>query len=180
MFEDIGMIIFCVSLSDYDQVSFDINGSPTNKMMQSRKFFETIVTHPTFEQMDVLLILNKFDVFEEKMERVPLTECEWFDDFHPLISRHHSSSKSHSSSNINHSPSLGQLGFHYVAVKFKRLYASLTGRKLFVSMVKALEPDSVDSSLKYAREIMKWDDERPNFSLSEYSIYSTEASSYSP
>ncbi|CAI0554323.1 unnamed protein product [Linum tenue] len=180
MFEDIGMIIFCVSLSDYDQVSFDINGSPTNKMMQSRKFFETIVTHPTFEQMDVLLILNKFDVFEEKMERVPLTECEWFDDFHPLISRHHSSSNSHSSSNINHSPSLGQLGFHYVAVKFKRLYALLTGRKLFVSMVKALEPDSVDSSLKYAREIMKWDDERPNFSLSEYSIYSTEASSYSP
>ncbi|CAL1380450.1 unnamed protein product [Linum trigynum] len=180
MFEDIGMIIFCVSLSDYDQVSFDINGSPTNKMMQSRKFFETIVTHPTFEQMDVLLLLNKFDVFEEKMERVPLTKCEWFDDFHPIISHHRSTSNTRSSSNINHSPSLGQLGFHYVAVKFKRLYASLTGRKLFVSMVKALEPDSVDSSLKYAREIMKWEEERPNFSLSEYSIYSTEASSYSP
>jgi hypothetical protein len=27
---------------------------------------------------------------------------------------------------------------------------------------------------------MKWDEEKPNFSLSEYSLYSTEASSYSP
>jgi hypothetical protein len=43
-----------------------------------------------------------------------------------------------------------------------------------------LEPDSVDTSLKYAREILKWDDERANFSVSEsYSIYSTEASSFS-
>ncbi|CAN1190960.1 Extra-large guanine nucleotide-binding protein 1 [Linum perenne] len=180
MFEDIGMVVFCVSLSDYDQVAVDGNGCATNKMMLSRKFFETIVTHPTFEQMDVLLILNKFDTFEDKIERVPLTECEWFDDFHPLVSRHRSTSTSTSSRNINHSPSLGQLGFHYIAVKFKRLYASLTGRKLFVSMVKALEPDSVDSSLKYAREIMKWEDERPNFSVSEYSVYSTEASSYTP
>ncbi|KAE7999831.1 hypothetical protein FH972_004226 [Carpinus fangiana] len=179
MFEDVGMVIFCVSLSDYDQFSVDENGYITNKMMQSRKLFENIVNHPTFDQMDFLLILNKFDLFEEKIERVPLSQCDWFDDFHPVISRHRSNSSSSNSNNINNSPSLGQLAFHYIGVKFKRLYYSLTGQKLYVSLVKGLEPDSVDTSLKYAREILKWDDERANFSLSEYSIYSNEASSFS-
>ncbi|KAJ6740217.1 EXTRA-LARGE GUANINE NUCLEOTIDE-BINDING PROTEIN 1 [Salix purpurea] len=173
MFEDVGMVIFCVSMSDYDQFTVDGNGMSTNKMMQSRKFFESIVTHPTFEQMDFLLILNKFDLFEEKIEQVPLTQCDWFDDFHPVISSHRPNNNSNS---INCSPSLGQVGAHYLAVKFKRLYSSLTGRKLYASVVKGLEPDSVDSALKYAREILKWDEEKPNFSLSEYSMYSTEAS----
>ncbi|XWS45338.1 hypothetical protein CRYUN_Cryun15aG0127900 [Craigia yunnanensis] len=172
MFEDVGLVIFCVALSDYDQFSSD----GTNKMLLSRKFFESIVTHPTFDQMDFLLILNKFDLFEEKVERIPLTRCEWFDDFHPMISRHRTNTNSNS---INNNPALGQLAFHYIAVKFKRLYFSHTGRKLYVSHVKGLEPNSVDAALKFAREILKWDKERANFSLSEHSFYSTEASSFS-
>lgn len=178
MFEDIGMVIFCVALSDYDQFSVDGNGSLMNKMMLSRKFFESIVTHPTFDQMEFLLILNKYDLFEEKIENVPLNQCDWFDDFHPVISRHHPNGN-RNSNNINHSPSLGQLASHYVAVKFKRLYSSLTGRKLYVSLVKGLEPNSVDAALKYAREVLKWDEEKTIFSISEYSMYSTEASSFS-
>lgn len=165
MFEDIRMVIFCVSLSDYDQYATDSDGIMENKMLLSKKFFETIVTHPTFDQMDFLLILTKYDKFEEKIEQIPLTECDWFSDFHPVMSR-----------NTNSNPSMGQLGFHYVAIKFKRLYSSLTGRKLYVSFVKGLEPDSVDRGLKNAREIMKWEEERPVFSASEYSMYSTEAS----
>ncbi|KAK7251110.1 hypothetical protein RIF29_34029 [Crotalaria pallida] len=175
MFEDVGMVIFCVALSDYDQFSDDGNGCLANKMILSRKFFETIVTHPTFEQMDFLLILNKLDQFEEKIEHVPLTQCDWFSDFRPMISRHRTGSNSNSNSN-NNNPSLSQLASHYIGVKFKRLYSSLTGRKLYVSVVKGLEPDSVDATLKYAKEILKWNQERPNFSLSDNdnSIFSTE------
>lgn len=178
MFEDVGMVLFCVALNDYDQFSLDGNGCLCNKMILSRKFFETIVTHPTFDQMDFLLILNKFDQFEEKIEQVSLTQCEWFSDFHPVISRHRPSSNSNSNS-INNSPSVAQLASHYIAVKFKRLYSSLTGRKLYVSLVKGLEPESVDAALKYGKEILKWNEEKPNFSVSEYSMYSTEASSFS-
>ncbi|CAK9141142.1 unnamed protein product [Ilex paraguariensis] len=179
MFEDVRLVVFCVALSDYDQFASDDNGDLVNKMLLSRKFFESIVTHPTFDQMDFLLILNKFDLFEEKMERIPLARCEWFDDFHPVVSRHRSNSSNSNSNNINSSPSLGQVAFHYIAVKFKRLYSALTGQKLFVSLVKGLEPKRVDDTFKYAREILKWDEERPNFSMSEYSLYSTEASSFS-
>ncbi|MED6137572.1 Extra-large guanine nucleotide-binding protein 1 [Stylosanthes scabra] len=176
MLEDVGMVIFCVALSDYDQFSTEGKGCVTNKMLASRKLFETIVTHPTFEEMDFLLILNKLDQFEEKIKQVPLTRCEWFDDFHPVISRQCSSNNKNSSSN---NASLAQLASHHIAVKFKRLYSSITSRKLYVSLVKGLEPDSVDATLKYAKEILKWNQERPNFSLSDNSMYSTEDSSFS-
>ncbi|KAJ1436542.1 P-loop containing nucleoside triphosphate hydrolase [Sesbania bispinosa] len=176
MFEDVGMVIFCVALSDYNQFSMDGNGCLTNKMILSRKLFETIVTHPTFEQMDFLLILNKLDEFEEKIEHIPLTQCDWFSDFHPVISRPR---PGYNSNSINNNPSLGQLASHYIAVKFKRLYSSLRGRNLYVSLVKGLEPDSVDAALKYAKEILKWNEERPNFSLSDNSMYSIDASSFS-
>ncbi|KAL7141289.1 hypothetical protein ABFS83_08G043500 [Erythranthe nasuta] len=171
MFEDVRIVIFCVSLNDYDQFAFDTDGNSVNKMMLTKKFFENMVTHPTFDQIDFLVLLNKFDSFEEKIEQVPLSRCDWFDDFRPVVSRN----RAHAPGSANH-PTMGQLGFHYVAVKFKRLYETLTGRKLYVSLVKGLEPNSVDGALKYAREILNWEEERPNFSLSEYSVYSTETS----
>uniref|UniRef100_A0A1J3FQV1 Extra-large guanine nucleotide-binding protein 1 n=1 Tax=Noccaea caerulescens TaxID=107243 RepID=A0A1J3FQV1_NOCCA len=166
MFEDVGMVVFVVSMSDYDLVSED----GTNKMLLTKKLFESIITHPIFEHMDFLLILNKSDLLEEKVERVPLTRCEWFQDFNPVVSRHRSN---------NGNPTLGQLAFHYMAVKFKRFYSSLTGKKLFVSSSKSLDPNSVDSSLKLAMEILKWSEERTNICLSDYSMYSTEPSSFS-
>nr|AAK96856.1 putative GTP-binding protein (extra large) [Arabidopsis thaliana] len=58
MFEDVGMVVFVVSMSDYDQVSED----GTNKMLLTKKLFESIITHPIFENMDFLLILNKYDL----------------------------------------------------------------------------------------------------------------------
>ncbi|XP_034692550.1 AP2-like ethylene-responsive transcription factor AIL1 [Vitis riparia] len=54
MFEDVCIAISCVSLHDYDQYSYDANGSLVNKMMLSQRLFESIVTQPTFEQIDML------------------------------------------------------------------------------------------------------------------------------
>ncbi|KAJ4713877.1 Extra-large guanine nucleotide-binding protein like [Melia azedarach] len=177
MFEDVGMVIFCVALSDYDQFALEGNGSLANKMMVGRKFIESIVSHPTFAEMEFLLILSKFDLFEQKIERVPLNQCDWFDDFRPLISGVQTNSNLNRN-NINHSSSLAQVASHYIAVKFKRFYSSLTGRKLYVSVVNGMEADSVDAALRYAREILKWDEEKTDFSLSDYSFFSSEGSSF--
>ncbi|XP_042493048.1 extra-large guanine nucleotide-binding protein 1-like [Macadamia integrifolia] len=174
MFEDVRLVIFCVSLTDYDQSFDDGNGVAMNKMLASRRLFESIVTHPSFNQIDFLLILNKFDLFEQKIEHVPLTVCDWFNDFNPVISRHRSNNNS-----FNNNSSLAQQASYYIGVKFKRLFSSFTDRKLYVSMVNGLDPDTVDQALHYASEVLKWDDERAYFSISEYSIYSTEASSIS-
>ncbi|KZV42406.1 extra-large guanine nucleotide-binding protein 1-like [Dorcoceras hygrometricum] len=173
MFEDIDLVIYCVSLTDYDEYYEDMSGIRTNKMLETKNHFETIVTHPTLADKNFLLILNKFDLLEEKLEHAPLRNCEWFHDFNPVISLHPHSITS------NNNPPLPQRAFHYIAVKFKRLFTSVTGKKLFVSMVIGLEPDSVDKALRYSKEIFKWQDEINTFFVdgSERSSESMEPSS---
>ena len=175
MFEDVDIILFCVSLADFDEFSVDSSGLVSmNKMMATKKLFERIVTHPLCDQKHCLLILNKFDLLEEKMEqRIPLSKCEWFSDFSPVISCNPGSS-----SNNSNSPTLAHRAFQYIAMKFKRLYHSLTYRKLYVSLVTGLEPDSVEEALRYSREILKWVEEEPKCNL-ELSSTSIDASSSS-
>ncbi|CAA2954320.1 extra-large guanine nucleotide-binding protein 1-like [Olea europaea var. sylvestris] len=167
MFEDVNLVMFCVSLTDFDELHEDATGICTNKMLANKKLFERVATHPSFAQKNFILILNKFDLLEEKIEQVPLSLCEWFQDFSPLISLN-----PHNTTN----PPLAQRAFHYIAVKFKRLFNSLTGRKLFVAPVTGLEADSVDLAFKYGREVLKWDMEKLTFSMNEDSIESIEAS----
>lgn len=163
MFEDINLVIFCVSLTDYDEHYEDANGVRTNKMVANKKLFESIVTHPTLANTECLLVLNKVDLLEEMIERAPLSRCDWFQDFDPVMSNH-----AHRS-NSNNNPPLAQRAVHFVAVKFKRLFTSLTNRKLFVSGVTGLEGDSVDKALRYSREILRWSDEIYNVSKNDWS-----------
>ncbi|KAJ6760136.1 GTP-BINDING PROTEIN ALPHA SUBUNIT [Salix purpurea] len=107
MFEDVRAIIFCVALSDYDQMWAHGTGPLCNKMIASRDMFENLVRHPCFRDTPFVLLLNKFDAFEDKINQVRLSTCEWFNDFSPP---HHNSQ------------SLAQQAYYYVAVKFKELY----------------------------------------------------------
>ncbi|KAF5443998.1 hypothetical protein F2P56_036506, partial [Juglans regia] len=159
MFEDSDILLFCVALTDYDQHCEDSNGVSTNKMLASKQLFESVVTQPTFESKNFLLILTKFDLLGEKIEQAPLMQCEWFHDFKPVTSKN-----CHNSTN----PSLAQHAFYYIAMKFKTLFRSLTDRKLFVSLVTGLENDTVDEALRYAREIVLWEEEKP-YSINELS-----------
>ena len=88
MFEGVRIVIFCVALSDYNEYCKDASGISVNRMMERKRLFESIIIHPTFEQMDFLLILNKFDLLEQKIESSPLAQCDWFTDFNPVSSRH--------------------------------------------------------------------------------------------
>lgn len=176
MFEDVEIVLFCVSLTDYDEFSLDSNGVLTNKMMASKQLFETVITHPTFEKKNFLLILNKADLLEEKIEQVPLTRCEWFNDFNPVISHNY---YNNCSNNRNNHTSLSFSAFHYIAAKFKRLFNSLTDRKLFVSIVTGLEPDSVDEALRYCRHILQWNETENSLVNNELSSTDIEASSTS-
>ncbi|KAL8143563.1 hypothetical protein V2J09_016595 [Rumex salicifolius] len=139
----------------------DTNGDPVNKMMASKKLFENVVKHSTFSNTSFLLILNKIDILG-KVEQVSLNQCEWFNDFTMVPSRHQRSRRN----NTNDISPQVQRAFHYVALKFKRLYKLLTGRNLYVWPASALEPDSVDGAMIYAREIIRWEQEKINLNLS--------------
>jgi hypothetical protein len=177
MLADVDIIMFSVSLTDYDEFSVDSNGEITNKMMESKKLFENIVTHPAFKEKTFLLLLNKFDLLEEKLKNIPLSKCEWFHDFNPVISSQYSNNSNTRSSRSTNA-TMAQRAFHYTAVKFKRLFETLSGCKLFVSAVSGLVPSSVDEALGYAREILKWyEEERVSVNNMELSSYEASTSS---
>lgn len=88
-FENVTSIIFCVALSEYDQVlleeSSQVRSAPRvisgrsadkvvlqNRMMESLVLFDSVVNSRWFMRTSIILFLNKVDLFKEKLGRSPL------------------------------------------------------------------------------------------------------------
>ncbi|ELT95086.1 hypothetical protein CAPTEDRAFT_120382 [Capitella teleta] len=72
-FEDVTAIIFCVAMSEYDQVLHE--DETTNRMQESLKLFDSICNNKWFTDTSIILFLNKKDLFEEKIKKSSLTIC---------------------------------------------------------------------------------------------------------
>ena len=69
-FEAVTSIIFCVALSEYDQVLLEENGQ--NRMNESLVLFESVINSRWFLRTSIILFLNKIDLFKAKLPKVPL------------------------------------------------------------------------------------------------------------
>jgi len=69
-FEAVTSVIFCVALSEYDQVLLEESGQ--NRMDESLTLFESVVNSPWFLRSSIILFLNKIDLFKIKVLKVPL------------------------------------------------------------------------------------------------------------
>ncbi|KAG0193132.1 Guanine nucleotide-binding protein alpha-2 subunit [Apophysomyces sp. BC1034] len=76
-FEAVTSIIFCVSLSEYDQVLLE--ESRQNRMMESLVLFESVINSRWFLRTSIILFLNKVDVFTRKLSKIPLER--YFPDY---------------------------------------------------------------------------------------------------
>jgi len=65
-FEDITAVLYCVGMSEYDQVLYEDN--ETNRIHESLKLFHEICQSKWFGQTAIILFLNKCDLFQEKVE----------------------------------------------------------------------------------------------------------------
>ncbi|KAG9238855.1 G protein alpha subunit [Amylocarpus encephaloides] len=76
-FENVTSIIFCVALSEYDQVLLE--ESNQNRMMESLVLFDSVVNSRWFMRTSIILFLNKVDLFRQKLGRSPLSN--YFSDY---------------------------------------------------------------------------------------------------
>ncbi|KAG8085204.1 hypothetical protein GUJ93_ZPchr0010g7920 [Zizania palustris] len=82
LFEGVNAVIFCAAISEYDQMLFE--DETKNRMMETKELFDWVLKQRCFEKTSFMLFLNKFDIFERKIQKVPLTVCEWFKDYKPI------------------------------------------------------------------------------------------------
>ncbi|SCZ90538.1 BZ3500_MvSof-1268-A1-R1_Chr1-3g02050 [Microbotryum saponariae] len=69
-FEAVTSIIFCVALSEYDQVLLEENGQ--NRLNESLVLFESVINSRWFLRTSIILFLNKIDLFKAKVPKIPL------------------------------------------------------------------------------------------------------------
>ncbi|KAI8894540.1 guanine nucleotide binding protein, alpha subunit [Globomyces pollinis-pini] len=69
-FENIQLIVFLVAISSYDQVLSE--DKDVNRMVDAIKLFGDIVNHPLLTQPDMVVFFNKKDLFDIKIQTIPL------------------------------------------------------------------------------------------------------------
>ncbi|KAI7998796.1 Guanine nucleotide-binding protein alpha-1 subunit [Camellia lanceoleosa] len=129
LFEGVTAVIFCASISEYDQTLFEDESK--NRMMETKELFDWVLKQPCFEKTSFMLFLNKFDIFEKKVLKVPLNVCKWFKDYQPV---------STGKQEIEHA-------YEFVKKKFEELYFQSTAPDRVDRVFKIYRTNALDQKL---------------------------------
>jgi len=78
-FEGVALVIFVIAVDQYDQPMFEHR--PTNRMRDALNLFEETCNNKWFANKDMVLFLNRCDLFAEKIKTTPIATQEHFSDF---------------------------------------------------------------------------------------------------
>ncbi|XP_037073725.1 guanine nucleotide-binding protein subunit alpha-12-like [Pollicipes pollicipes] len=78
-FENVTSILFLVSSCEYDQVLME--DRRTNRLLEARNVFDTIVNSRIFRETSVILFLNKTDLLLEQVQRPDNDVAAHFPEF---------------------------------------------------------------------------------------------------
>lgn len=78
-FDSVTSILFMVSTSEFDQVLLE--DRCTNRLVESRNIFETIVNNRCFAEVSIILFLNKTDLLAEKAAKQDTDISLFFPEF---------------------------------------------------------------------------------------------------
>eukprot|EP01091_Cochliopodium_minus_P017211 TRINITY_DN6680_c0_g2_i1.p1 TRINITY_DN6680_c0_g2~~TRINITY_DN6680_c0_g2_i1.p1 ORF type:complete len:350 (+),score=81.49 TRINITY_DN6680_c0_g2_i1:70-1119(+) len=72
-FQDVTAILFVVALNDYERVLEEDH--TTNRMIEAIELFQQIINNRFFEETNIILFLNKKDIFLKRLEVSPIKKC---------------------------------------------------------------------------------------------------------
>lgn len=78
-FEKVTAVLFVAAISGYNQVLFE--DAETNRMTEAIHLFEEICNSRWFKNSSMILFLNKVDLFNEKILKVPIDVCAELVDY---------------------------------------------------------------------------------------------------
>ena len=72
----INALVFVASISSFDQTIKEETGlNRTNRMQDSLQYFKDTVNHPNLKKVPFVLLLNKNDIFEQKLAYSPISKA---------------------------------------------------------------------------------------------------------
>ncbi|KAI6186290.1 hypothetical protein M3Y98_00116900 [Aphelenchoides besseyi] len=73
LFDNVNCLFFIAAISEYDQkMREDIE---VNRLHDAMELFGSVANNTLFSKVQLILFLNKQDIFAEKIRRIPLTAC---------------------------------------------------------------------------------------------------------
>ncbi|GBG33689.1 Guanine nucleotide-binding protein subunit alpha [Hondaea fermentalgiana] len=72
-FDEVDIILYVVGLDGFSQLC--IEDGRTNRMRESLEVFKDLCESPFFSQTNIILFLNKSDIFREKIQKISLNTC---------------------------------------------------------------------------------------------------------
>ena len=76
-FEDVDAIVFVVDISSFDEKLYEDEN--INRIQEARRLFDHIINAKDFRSCSVILLLNKSDLFKEKVKTIDMKCC--FSDY---------------------------------------------------------------------------------------------------